>query len=582
MERSTKLVVEKFGRNLLSTLGMVASIAVAAIVDRIMVGNLLGPTELAALNLNSPIICIMNVIFGLFLFGGNTLALTLKAGRDHTGANKAFTISIGLGTAIEVIAALAGIVFCSPLANLLCGGNTELYRPVVDYLVPLLILGMLIIPVNGTCAFTRADDMQRLAFAVPVVSNVVNLLFDYIFMGLLNMGITSAGYATVIGYIVGVFCLIPYFRSEKRSFFFTPLRLEDFKLISETMKTGLASTLVDVGLLIQSFVMNIAVISYFGTSGAQVVAVCVSANSIAAIFYRGTTQTMLPIGGALYGEKDYTGLKSIMRSGFFLTEAFMLLLTILFGIFARPFGLVFGVTSPEALKLMDSAFRLFLPILPVVGAQECLRVILQSTNRKITASVLSGASGTVCFLPVIWLLSKTAPMLLWLSFALSSLLAICGCFVYLLIQRNRSQNAGGLLLPENGEGAKFFEFSIHNTLSEAEKASVKMISLCKDNGVDDRFANYLGIAVEELCTNIAKYAYKNQRDFADIFFRIEGEELLLRIRDNGVIFNPAEFVDDSGAKVTGLKLMKQLPVKVEYNWVLGFNNTIVIVNPQQA
>ena len=66
MERSTKLVVEKFGRNLLSTLGMVASIAVAAIVDRIMVGNLLGPTELAALNLNSPIICIMNVIFGLF------------------------------------------------------------------------------------------------------------------------------------------------------------------------------------------------------------------------------------------------------------------------------------------------------------------------------------------------------------------------------------------------------------------------------------------------------------------------------------------------------------------------------------
>ena len=129
MERSTKLVVEKFGRNLLSTLGMVASIAVAAIVDRIMVGNLLGPTELAALNLNSPIICIMNVIFGLFLFGGNTLALTLKAGRDHTGANKAFTISIGLGTAIEVIAALAGIVFCSPLANLLCGGNTELYRP---------------------------------------------------------------------------------------------------------------------------------------------------------------------------------------------------------------------------------------------------------------------------------------------------------------------------------------------------------------------------------------------------------------------------------------------------------------------
>ena len=195
---------------------------------------------------------------------------------------------------------------------------------------------------------------------------------------------------------------------------------------------------------------------------------------------------------------------------------------------------------------------------------------------------MSGASGTICFLPVVWLLSKTAPMLLWLSFALSSLLTVCGCLGYLFIQRNRSKNAGGLLFPRNVEGTKFFEFSIHNTLSEAEKASVKMISLCKDNGLDDRFANYLGIAVEELCINIAKYAYRNQKDSADIFFRIEGEELLLRIRDNGVIFNPTEFVDDSGAEVTGLKLMKQLPVKVEYNRVLGFNNTIVIVNPQQT
>ena len=73
----------------------------------------------------------------------------------------------------------------------------------------------------------------------------------------------------------------------------------------------------------------------------------------------------------------------------------------------------------------------------------------------------------------------------------------------------------------------------------------------------DRIANVLGVAVEELCTNIAKYAYRNREDAVDIFFRIEEEELLLRIRDNGVIFNPVTFVDDRGIEVTGLKVLKK-------------------------
>ena len=54
---------------------------------------------------------------------------------------------------------------------------------------------------------------------------------------------------------------------------------------------------------------------------------------------------------------------------------------------------------------------------------------------------------------------------------------------------------------------------------------------------------------------------------------------MLRIRDNGVIFNPTEFVDDSSNEVTGLKVLKKLPLKVEYNRVLGFNNTIITVRP---
>ena len=578
MERTFRLVREKYWGNLLATLGMAGSIAIASIVDRIMVGNLLGGTALAALSLNSPVICIINIIYDFFVFGGNTLAVKLKAERKHDAANKAFTISIVLGTAVVAVVVLAGIALQYPIAGLLCGRDAELFRPVQDYLTPLLVLGILVIPVNGTCAFVRTDGLQKLAVAVPVAANIINLLLDYVFMGILHLGIASAGWATVIGYAAGTLCLIPYFRSGKRSFSFTRTAGHAWTELRETLKTGLASALADVCLFIQSLTMNIIIISTFQAVGAQVAAVCISAQSVAAIFYRGTTETMLPIGGALYAEKDYSGLRAVMKTGFIMTEAFMTAVTVILTVFTRPFGQAFGVSSPEAMTLLDAAFFMYLISFPFVGAQECLRVVLQSTNRANAASALTGLAGTVCFVPVIWLLSKTAPNLLWLSFAIASLLAVAGCLAILRIRAGKKGNTEEILIPKAVEEAKTFEFSIQNTIRDAETASAKMITLSQENGVEDLYANYLGVAVEEMCTNIARYAYPNRSDSVDIFLRIDRRELLLRIRDNGVVFNPTKFVDDRGLEVAGLKMMKELPVKMEYNRVLGFNNTIITIN----
>ena len=67
MKRTAALVNEKYWENFFATLSMVASIAVAAIVDRIMVGNFIGSTALAALNLTDPAVEIINIVFG-FLF----------------------------------------------------------------------------------------------------------------------------------------------------------------------------------------------------------------------------------------------------------------------------------------------------------------------------------------------------------------------------------------------------------------------------------------------------------------------------------------------------------------------------------
>ena len=51
----------------------------------------------------------------------------------------------------------------------------------------------------------------------------------------------------------------------------------------------------------------------------------------------------------------------------------------------------------------------------------------------------------------------------------------------------------------------------------------------------------------------------------------------MRIRDNGIIFNPVKFIDESNNEITGLKLLEAMKIKLEYNRILGFNNTIVTI-----
>ena len=47
------------------------------------------------------------------------------------------------------------------------------------------------------------------------------------------------------------------------------------------------------------------------------------------------------------------------------------------------------------------------------------------------------------------------------------------------------------------------------------------------------------------------------------------------------LYDPTEgeisFRDDSGKEVTGLSVLRSLPLNTEYNRVLGFNNTIITV-----
>jgi anti-sigma regulatory factor (Ser/Thr protein kinase) len=85
------------------------------------------------------------------------------------------------------------------------------------------------------------------------------------------------------------------------------------------------------------------------------------------------------------------------------------------------------------------------------------------------------------------------------------------------------------------------------------------------------------VSAEELCVNIARYSGLNSRSQIDLFLRITDDCVLLKVRDSGKPFNPAEFIGETGEHITGLSLIRSLGCTIEYDRIIGFNTTIVSI-----
>lgn len=576
MERTGTLINKTYRNLLVSTLAMTASMYLSSIIDGILVGQILGTMELSAINLTYSISFLKNILIAMFTFGGNTLAIMYKGKRDNHKADTAFTISFWAGILSSVLIAAVGIALTSPTASLLGQNNAELESLIVAYLIPLWILTPLTALNNHTAAFARTDGMKKLATALPVLANVINLVCDWLYMAVLGWGIAGAGWATVTGYALGSILVIVYFRGKERTVHFTRKAIKNIKMMWKILSTGLPSALIYVCNFLRLFFTNAIILSATGTAGTQIASVSFSLNSLCFIFIEGATMTLLPILGALYGEKDIKGQKLALRYGMWVTVGLSVVILILSELFPLPLAAMYGLTNPEITSVFEVTFRIMSINIPILAVIYVMRTFFQATKQKWLANILVILDGFAAVVPLMYIFSKIDIYWLWASFPISKAVTVLIIIVIILIYKNVKNKDNYLLI--EGEDGEVLDFSIHNNVGEATDAAHRAVDFCNKNGVEANLSHDIGVALEELCVNTAKYAAKTQSDSVDIYLKVSPKYVVLKLRDNGNVFNPTEYIDDTGREVTGLMLVRSLMSSIEYNRVIGFNVTVVTVN----
>lgn len=579
-ERTGHLINKKFMQYLLPTVFMSMALSLGVIVDGIIAANLISTDALAAINLCTPIILCFSAIYSIFGVGGSTLAAIALGKRDKDRASVSFTVSILSLVGFGILVTVVGSFFMDEMVGFVAQGG-ELTELVKKYLEIYIYGALIFFIVPGIAYFIRADGKPGLSAAILVTANIVNLSCDIIYIKFFDLGIAGAAYASLTGYFVGVFITIPYFMSKAKSLKFKKLKAADFKVAGDIVTTGLPSALNSLLMFIKISVINSVALKLLGSNGAAVVAICNNCLSFAAIFIGGAAQTMLPIMAVLFGEEDYAGMKLAVKKAIKVVMLSGIVILAVFELIPTQVALVFGVQTEELMRISVIAIRLFGLSLPLFGIDYILMSYFQATSRKTLALFATIVQGIVFIVPFVLLFSNILPddgFGIWFAFCIAEVCTFLTIWTAAHVV-GKKEKLDGMFLLKDVSDAKEIDITIECLPEKAAGISERVIAFCSENGIDNKTANAAGMAIEEMSINTIEYGYKNSlNNHIDIKVKLADEHIIIRLRDSGAMFNPAEFLpqeNEENVKLHGIEIVKELAENVEYSRTLGFNNLII-------
>ncbi len=292
------------------TLAMTVFMSFYTMVDGLFVSNLIGTNALSAINLTAPIIQLVTAISTMLATGGSAVIMK-KMGQHKTDeAREDFTFLI-------LVNVLVGIVMCAvgylAMDHIFAGMNlsADVEGYCVEYLSRYLVFTVPILLMNNFTLYMIASEKATLSLVCSVTGGVLNMVLDYVFIGLFDMGISGAAIATGLGYsvtaVVGLFVF-----SQKKSLLHFRKPAFRFGVLVSAATNGcseMAKALV-TGIITMMF--NWTMLHYVGEDGVAAVTIIMYVLMFASSLYTGYSYGVAPMLSFYYGEQNHDKLKRLV------------------------------------------------------------------------------------------------------------------------------------------------------------------------------------------------------------------------------------------------------------------------------
>ncbi|TVZ48010.1 MATE family efflux transporter [Olleya sp. Hel_I_94] len=402
------------------------------LVDTIFVGQWIGSTAIAAINVVLPVSFFIAALGMSIGIGGSSIISRALGADNKEKALKTFGNQVSLTLLFTVSFAAFGLYFVDQLIPAF-GGKGAIFDPAKVY-YEIILYG---VPVLGFVmmgnSVIRAEGKPKFAMYAMLIPSVGNLVLDYIFIGVLDMGMSGAAWATTGSYIVSFLFIFWYFLSDNSEL---KINVSHFKLhkkiVAEIGSLGFVTLSRQAVVSVTFLLVNNALFDFGGETSVTAYAIVGRMSMFALFPVFGITQGFIPIAGYNYGSEQYDRVKQVI---YVAIKYATILATIVFAIlmlFPEAITKLF-TTDIQVLKVTPNNMRWAFAAIPILAIQLIGAAYFQAVGKALPALFLTLTRQAIFFIPLMYIL----PMYfgefgIWVSFPISDILSTIVTAFFLL------------------------------------------------------------------------------------------------------------------------------------------------------
>jgi multidrug efflux pump len=422
---------------------MAAAMIVGAVYNVInagFIGSLHNTTFLAAITFGTPLLGLVMAIGGVFGVGGGALISWLLGAFAVWGSVIAGAVFGGVG-----------LLVLRPLVSVL-GANAAAVPATSAYVAVMLAFVPVLAAAFCLEQLVRAEGAARQVMIGLIASTVANVVFDVLFILVLNWGVGGAALSMGLSNLGVVVYFAVWLQRHSEHMSLAPRWFTlSLSVLKPVFGVGVGELLQSAFLIVTSLVLNNLAVAC-GDSALAAMGVAVRIAQVPEFLVMGVTLGVLPLLAYSYGKGDRRRLGSALRASAITVGGVVLISsTVLFVFRDQVFSAFSSDHSVLAIGVVILTAQLAAMI--VNGFTGLITSLFQATGRSVPAIVMSISQG-VLFIPIVILgnLWFGLPGIIWALTVTEGIVLLVGVVMWFASRRaiNRGLAEGR---PERAEGA---------------------------------------------------------------------------------------------------------------------------------
>ena len=393
------------------------------VVDRIFIGQVVGPEAIAGLALTFPLMNITTAIGVLVGVGASSRISILMGRNDKPRAELILGNSVVLTLVNAAIYITVFTIFMDPILRVFGAGDITLpyARSYMLWVLPGLMLTNVAFGLNN---IIRSTGYPRLAMYTMLLGAGVNIVLDAVFVLVLGWGMVGAAVATDIAMLASaIFVLAHFFKPGVTLTFRRGTYGLRLGVILDIVSIGASPALVNAASCLINAIINRALVAHGGDMAIGAAGIFVTYTSILTTVLIGINMGLQPILGYNYGAGIISRLRRVTWIAIAVATAICVAGSAAGLLFSEAIARTF-TTDAYLIEVTVHCLHNALWAFSIVGIPIVATCFFQSIGAPGQAFFLSMTRQILFLIPLmLWLPGRLGVTGVWMSFPLSDILA---------------------------------------------------------------------------------------------------------------------------------------------------------------